>query len=98
MTRRDILNIFHEPFGDAFYYGPEKISPASTRWPADKIAKTGRGHYTYNLVLQNILDAAKVHLSSPNPLYLHTLSANTPKPRQNPKNESSSKTLSLIHI
>ncbi|KAK3368183.1 P-loop containing nucleoside triphosphate hydrolase protein [Podospora didyma] len=26
MTRRDILNCVHEPFGDAFYYGPERLS------------------------------------------------------------------------
>ncbi|KAL8628979.1 hypothetical protein Q9189_005320 [Teloschistes chrysophthalmus] len=31
MTRRDIFTFFHEPFGDAFYYGPEKISPAHLR-------------------------------------------------------------------
>ncbi|KAL8925693.1 MAG: hypothetical protein Q9208_003376 [Pyrenodesmia sp. 3 TL-2023] len=60
MTRRDLLNIFHEPFGDAFYFGPERISPSWTRWPADKISKSGMGHYTYNLVLQKILDAVKV--------------------------------------
>ncbi|KAL8728555.1 MAG: hypothetical protein Q9166_005288 [cf. Caloplaca sp. 2 TL-2023] len=55
MTRRDILSFFHEPFGDAFYYGPEKISPAHLRWPEDKIEKSGRGHYTYDYVLQSIL-------------------------------------------
>lgn len=60
MTCRDILEIFHEPFGDAFYYGPEKISPAHLRWPTGKIEKSGRGHYTYNHVLQGILDAVKV--------------------------------------
>jgi hypothetical protein len=26
MTRPDILNCAHEPFGDAFYYGPERLS------------------------------------------------------------------------
>jgi len=26
MTRRDILTCVHEPFGDAFYYGPERLS------------------------------------------------------------------------
>ncbi|KAK6069636.1 hypothetical protein SCUP234_10549 [Seiridium cupressi] len=26
MTRRDILECAHEPFGDAFYYGPERLS------------------------------------------------------------------------
>ncbi|KAI4220818.1 MAG: hypothetical protein L6R36_007348 [Xanthoria steineri] len=57
MTRRDILTFFHEPFGDAFYFGPEKISPAYRRWPTDKIERSGRGHYTYDWVLRSILDA-----------------------------------------
>ncbi|KAI4261797.1 MAG: hypothetical protein L6R42_003011 [Xanthoria sp. 1 TBL-2021] len=57
MTRRDILNFFHEPFGDAFYFGPEKISPAHLRWSIDKIESSGRGHYTYDWVLQSILTA-----------------------------------------
>ena len=60
MTRRDLVTFFHEPFGDAFYFGPERISPAWLRWPADKIHKTGRSHYTYDYVLQTILDAIKV--------------------------------------
>ena len=60
MTRRNLLTCFHEPFGDAFYYGPERISPAWMRWEADKIEKTGRAHYTYDFVLQSVLDAIKV--------------------------------------
>ena len=60
MTRRDLLTCFHEPFGDAFYYGPEKISPAWLRWEAGKIETTGRAHYTYDHVLQSVLDAVKV--------------------------------------
>ncbi|KAL8770402.1 MAG: hypothetical protein Q9209_003828 [Squamulea sp. 1 TL-2023] len=59
MTRRDILKIFHEPFGDAFYYGPERISPASSRWPPGKIERSGKAHYTYDLVLEQILDGTK---------------------------------------
>ncbi|KAL8661112.1 MAG: hypothetical protein Q9202_005926 [Teloschistes flavicans] len=59
ITRRDILSIHHEPFGDPFYYGPEKISPASQRWPSDKITRSGKSHYTYDLVLQNILKDAE---------------------------------------
>ena len=26
MTRRDALHCIHEPFGDAFYFGPERLS------------------------------------------------------------------------
>ncbi|KAL8706475.1 MAG: hypothetical protein Q9225_007947 [Loekoesia sp. 1 TL-2023] len=57
MTLRDILSIHHEPFGDAFYFGPEKISHAWQRWPPNKIVKSGKSHYTYDLVLQNVLDS-----------------------------------------
>jgi hypothetical protein len=27
MTRDDKLNCLHEPFGEAFYFGPERLSP-----------------------------------------------------------------------
>ena len=60
MTRRDLLTCFHEPFGDAFYFGPEKISQAWRRWPADKIEKSGRAHYTYDFVLGMVQDAVEV--------------------------------------
>ncbi|KAL8869869.1 MAG: hypothetical protein Q9174_003944 [Haloplaca sp. 1 TL-2023] len=59
MNRRDILEIFHEPFGDAFYFGPEKISPLHLQWGPTKIERSGRGHVTYNNVLQEMFDAAK---------------------------------------
>lgn len=64
MSRRDLITCLHEPFGDAFYYGPEKISRAWLRWQADKIEKTGRAHYTYDYVLQTILDTMKVEKAS----------------------------------
>ena len=54
MTRSDILKCHHEPFGDAFYFGPERISPAWLRWPADKIEKTGKAHFTYDYVLKSL--------------------------------------------
>lgn len=62
MTQRDLLTCFHEPFGDAFYFGPEKISQAWRRWPADKIEKSGRAHYTYDFVLGMIQDAIEVKM------------------------------------
>lgn len=68
MTRSDLLDCHHEPFGDAFYFGPEKISPAWTRWPADKIEKTGKAHYTYDLVLSSLQEAAKVRIEPANSL------------------------------
>ena len=40
MTRRDTLSCVHEPFGDAFYYGPERLSP---RFEEDVEARTDSG-------------------------------------------------------
>ena len=60
MTRRDIITCFHEPFGDAFYFGPEKISRAWLRWPAQKLENSGRTQYSYDYVLSTILDTAEV--------------------------------------
>ncbi len=36
MTRRDTLQCIHEPFGDAFYYGPERLS---SRYENDEKAR-----------------------------------------------------------
>lgn len=60
MTRRDILEVFHEPFADAFYFGPEGSAPARLQWPAGKIEQSGQMHCTYDHVLQSILEATKV--------------------------------------
>ena len=38
MTRRDTLKCVHEPFGDAFYYGPERLS---TRYENDEQGRAG---------------------------------------------------------
>ncbi|CAJ2509941.1 Uu.00g058410.m01.CDS01 [Anthostomella pinea] len=40
MTRRDILQCAHEPFGDAFYYGPERLSE---RYADDEAARESSG-------------------------------------------------------
>lgn len=40
MTRRDILKTVHEPFGDAFYYGPERLSE---RYENDEKARVESG-------------------------------------------------------
>ncbi|KAI1333790.1 P-loop containing nucleoside triphosphate hydrolase protein [Xylariaceae sp. FL0016] len=40
MTRRDILQCAHEPFGDAFYYGPERLSG---RYEDDEAARVSSG-------------------------------------------------------
>ena len=53
MTRTDLLTCIHEPFGDAFYYGPERLS---SRFDADKPArlKSGFSNTTYASVLDSI--------------------------------------------
>jgi len=40
MTRQDILTCIHEPFGDAFYFGPERLS---SRYECDPEARQMSG-------------------------------------------------------
>lgn len=40
MTRRNELQTIHEPFGDAFYYGPERMS---ARFENDEAARQASG-------------------------------------------------------
>jgi len=53
MTRRDILECVHEPFGDAFYYGPERLS---TRYENDEAARqhSGFADSTYKTVTDRL--------------------------------------------
>jgi hypothetical protein len=53
MTRRDTLNCVHEPFGDAFYFGPERLSP---RFEDDVEAreKSGLSNATFQTIFDNI--------------------------------------------
>lgn len=53
MTRRDILQTAHEPFGDAFYYGPERLSK---RFENDEDAriKSGFAESTYATVMDRL--------------------------------------------
>ena len=50
MTCRDTLKCIHEPFGDAFYYGPERLS---SRFEADEKARvtTGFSESTYKTII-----------------------------------------------
>ncbi|OKL64405.1 hypothetical protein UA08_01128 [Talaromyces atroroseus] len=43
MTRRDSLQCIHEPFGDAFYFGPERLSE---RYEDDEEARVASGFST----------------------------------------------------
>ncbi|GFF42193.1 conserved hypothetical protein [Aspergillus lentulus] len=53
MTRRDSIQCIHEPFGDAFYYGPERLS---SRFADDEQARldSGFSESTYKTVLDRI--------------------------------------------
>lgn len=53
MTRRDILQTAHEPFGDAFYYGPERLSK---RFENDEEARvqSGFAESTYKTVMDRL--------------------------------------------
>lgn len=52
MTRTDALKCFHEPFGDAFYYGPERLS---SRYENDTKAREdcGFSQSTYQTILES---------------------------------------------
>ena len=53
MTRRKDIQCIHEPFGDAFYYGPERLSE---RFADDEQARldSGFSQSTFNTVLERI--------------------------------------------
>nr|XP_001389738.2 hypothetical protein ANI_1_1808014 [Aspergillus niger CBS 513.88] len=53
MTRRDTIQCIHEPFGDAFYYGPERLS---ARFADDEQARleSGFSQSTFQTVLARI--------------------------------------------
>lgn len=53
MTRHDTLKCVHEPFGDAFYYGPERLS---TRFQNDEESriKTGFNNSTYKTIFDRL--------------------------------------------
>lgn len=53
MTRPDILTCIHEPFGDAFYFGPERLSP---RYENNEPAReqSGFADSTYKTIFERI--------------------------------------------
>ncbi|KAI1063011.1 hypothetical protein LB507_005939 [Fusarium sp. FIESC RH6] len=58
MARRDILESVHEPFGDAFYYGPEILSDRFRNDTATR-EQSGFSQKTYKDVLNEVMDAGK---------------------------------------
>ena len=66
MTRPDALQCVHEPFGDAFYYGPERLG---SRYEKDEKARLHSGHAqsTFRTVLDRIeKEGAEVRTTLPN--------------------------------
>lgn len=62
MTRTDILESVHEPFGDAFYYGPEFLSD---RFRDDAAGRESSGfsQKTYKNIFNEMEEAAQVSFS-----------------------------------
>lgn len=56
MTRPDILNCIHEPFGDAFYWGPERLSERFAK-NATARENSGFSNTTYKDVVDQIFQA-----------------------------------------
>lgn len=53
MTQREKLQTVHEPFGDAFYYGPERMG---SRFEGDEESrlKSGFADSTFKTILDRI--------------------------------------------
>lgn len=63
MTRHDILTCIHEPFGDAFYFGPERLSKRYENKEQERL-DSGFHTSTYKTVLETIeKEAAEVGFS-----------------------------------
>lgn len=58
MTRRDEIASQHEPFGDAFYFGPECMSPRFKDDPARRAA-SGVSDATYKSTLDGFEEVSK---------------------------------------
>ena len=64
MTRGDVLACVHEPFGDAFYFGPERLSE---RYEENEKARkeSGFGDSTYHTVIDRLdKESAEVRFTS----------------------------------
>jgi hypothetical protein len=54
MTCWDTLSCVHEPFGDAWYFGPERLSP---RYASDEHAKNARARAGFDdSTYQNVFE------------------------------------------
>lgn len=68
MTRRDTLQCVHEPFGDAFYFGPERLSERYEKDEEGRI-ESGFSESTFKTIFDRIeRENAEVGLSCPSAL------------------------------
>ena len=51
MTQRDIIKTVHEPFGDAYYFGPERLAERYAD-DAGAIEKSGFANTTYKNTME----------------------------------------------
>ena len=51
MTQRDTIKTEHEPFGDAYYYGPERLAE---RYANDEAARKASGYS--ETTYKNVMD------------------------------------------
>lgn len=62
MTRRDTLQTAHEPFGDAYYFGPERLADRYENDPKAR-AESGYADSTYRTIFDRIAsDNSQVRL------------------------------------
>lgn len=65
MTRRDLLKCVHEPFGDAYYFGPERLAE---RYADDEERREASGfsQSTYQIIMERInMDNTEVRACPP---------------------------------
>ena len=53
MTQRDSLTCVHEPFGDAFYYGPERLSERFAQNEKGRV-DSGFSDFTYKTIFDRL--------------------------------------------
>jgi hypothetical protein len=70
MTYRNTLSCVHEPFGDAWYFGPERLSNRFDNEEERK--KSGFSETTYRDILNTVNQEAKV-VCPPSQVVWHVL-------------------------
>lgn len=75
MTQRDTIQCVHEPFGDAFYYGPERLS---SRFADDEQARLDSGFA--NSTYSTVMDRLEREATQVRPFFLRNLSRSYPIP------------------